>query len=193
LEILQISLQFINSTDSIKGVIMEKFAIVGMGALFPGAKNIVEFWRNILDKKVSIKPLLETLFESEVYYHPELINSFNKADKAITKIAGWIEDLSFDTVRNYKIPPSVAEHMDTNQHAALYTTAQALETNSLQTVARDRVAVILGNGMVGTRYGDAMFRVQFQLMEHSLRQHPAFIRLPPRNRRRSSIIAGNRY
>ena len=64
--------------------------------------------------------------------------------------------------------------MDTNQHAALYTTGQALEMNSLQDVARDRVAVIFGNGMVGTRYGDAMFRVQFQLVEHYLRQHPAF-------------------
>ncbi len=156
---------------------MEKIAIVGLGVLFPGAKNVEQFWQNILEKKVSIKPLPESLFESDVYYRPELLNSFNKADKSITKIAGWIEDLSFDTVRKYKIPPSVAEHMDSNQHAALYTTAQALEMNSLQTVARDRVAVILGNGMVGTRYGDAMFRVQFQLMEHSLRQHPVFIKL----------------
>ena len=43
----------------------------------------------------------------------------------------------------------------------------------------DRVAVIFGNGMVGTRYGDAMFRVQFQLMEHYLRRNADFQKLSP--------------
>ena len=151
-----------------------KIAIIGLGALFPGARDVAEFWQNILSKKVSIGPLPEEIFESQVYYRPDLISAFDKEDKSVTKIAGWIENLNFDSVKKYKIPPSVAEHMDTNQHAALYTTGQALEMNSLQDVARDRVAVIFGNGMVGTRYGDAMFRVQFQLVEHYLRQHPAF-------------------
>lgn len=149
-------------------------AIVGLGGLFPGARNVTEFWQNILSKKVSIQPLPEELFESAVFYRPELFTAFQKDDKSVTKMAGWIEDLHFDSVKKYKIPPSVAEHMDSNQHAALYTTGQALEMNSLLEVSKERVAVIFGNGMVGTRYGDAMFRVQFQLMEYYLRQHRAF-------------------
>ncbi|MCU0489446.1 MAG: acyltransferase domain-containing protein [Anaerolineales bacterium] len=151
-----------------------KIAIVGLGGLFPGARNVTEFWQNILSKKVSIQPLPEEQFESAVFYRPELFTAFQKGDKSVTKIAGWIEGLHFDSVKKYKIPPSVAEHMDSNQHAALYTTGQALEMNSLREVSKDRVAVIFGNGMVGTRYGDAMFRVQFQLMEYYLRQHRAF-------------------
>lgn len=173
----------------------QKIAIVGMGTLFPDAVNVQEFWQNILSRRVSIKPLPDGLFESEIYYRPELISANYKEDKSITRLAGWIDSqnmsatsspgavvipgvaFGFDTVRKYKIPPSVAEHMDSNQHAALYTTAQALEMNGLQNVAKDRVAVIFGNGMVGTRYGDAMFRVQFQQMEYYLKQHPDFQQL----------------
>ncbi len=156
-----------------------KIAVVGLGVLFPDARNVDQFWQNILSKKVSIRPLPESLFEAEVFHRPDLLTALHKQDKSITNIAGWIDDLSFDTVRRYRIPPSVAEHMDVNQHAALYTASQALDANPLQGVANERVAVILGNGMVGTRYGDAMFRVQFQLMEHYLRQHPGFQQLPP--------------
>ncbi len=71
----------------------------------------------------------------------------------------------------------MAERMDENQHAALYATDQALQSNALQNVAKDRGGVILGNGMVGTAYGDSLVRVQFQLIEHYLRQHPDFKKL----------------
>lgn len=151
-----------------------KIAVVGLGALLPDAKNVQSFWQNILDKKVSIKPMPEDLFESRIYYDPNVLTSANKHDKSYTRIAAWIDDLSFDTVRRYKIPPSVAEHMDPNQHAALYVTDQALSSDPLKAVTNDRVAVILGNGMVGVNYGDALARIQFQLVEHYLKQHSLF-------------------
>ncbi len=157
----------------------KKYAIVGLGALFPDAKNITEFWQNILSKKVSIRSMPEEMLNSQVYYRPDLLTAFNKEDKTTTRVAAWIDDLNFDTVRKYRIPPSVAEHMDANQHAALYVTDQALAMNPLKHVDPPRVAVILGNGMVGTRYGDALDRVQFQLTEHYLRNHPSFLRLSP--------------
>ncbi len=157
----------------------KKFAVVGLGALFPDARNITEFWQNILSKKVSIRSMPEEMLNSQVYYRPDLLTAFNKEDKTTTRVAAWIDDLNFDTVRKYRIPPSVAEHMDANQHAALYVTDQALAMNPLKQVDQQRVAVILGNGMVGTRYGDALDRVQFQLTEHYLRSHPSFLKLSP--------------
>ena len=156
-----------------------KIAVVGLGALFPDAKDPDEFWQNITAKKVSIKPLPENMLDSEVFYRPDLLTAFYKEDKTTTKVAAWIDDLSFDTVRKYRIPPSVAEHMDANQHAALYVADQALDADTLAQVAADRIAVIFGNGMVGTRYGDALARVQFQLVEHYARKHAAFQKLSP--------------
>ena len=156
----------------------KKIAVVGLGVLFPDAKNIDQFWQNIINKKVSIREMPEEIFESEIYYRPDLLTSINKKDKSYTRVAAWIEDTQYDTVRKYKIPPSMAERMDENQHAALYSTDQVLQSNPLQNVAKDRVGVIFGNGMVGTAYGDALVRVQFQLIEHYLRQHPGFTRFP---------------
>jgi acyl transferase domain-containing protein len=157
--------------------IRHKIAVVGLGALFPDAKNVREYWQNIRTKKVSIRPLPEELFESEIYYRPDLLTAINKQDKSTTNIAAWIENLDFDTVRKYKIPPSVTEHMDPNQHAALYATDEALQNKSLDNIPKDRVAVVLGNGMVGTSYGNGLARVQFDLIEHYLRKHDGFRKL----------------
>lgn len=154
-----------------------KIAVVGMGCLFPDASNVDEFWTNVSAGRVSIRPLPEEMLEHDVFFRPELLTALSKNDKTVTNIAGWIQELRFDTVRKYKIPPSVAEHMDANQHAALATAAQALAMNPLQNVPRDRVAVIYGNGMVGTQYGDALVRVEFQLVEHYLRRHAAVQKL----------------
>ena len=154
-----------------------RIAVVGLGALFPDARNVDEFWQNIITKKVSIRQLPEEMLESDVFYRPDLLGSINKQDKTTTNIAAYIEGIDYQTTRKYKIPPSVTEHMDENQHAALFTADQALQSNSLQSVRNDRVGVILGNGMVGTAYGNALVRVQFQLVEHFIRKHPDFNKL----------------
>ncbi|RPI03472.1 MAG: SDR family NAD(P)-dependent oxidoreductase [Calditrichaeota bacterium] len=151
-----------------------KIAIVGLGALMPGAENVQSFWQNVLGKKVSIRPMTEEMFESHIYYDPTVLTKAHKNDKSYTRIAAWIDDLKFDTVRKYKIPPSVAEHMDSNQHAALYSTDQALQMNPLKNVENDRVGVIFGNGMVGISYGNALARIQFQLVEYYLREQGLF-------------------
>jgi len=61
--------------------VKKKYAIVGLGALFPDAKNIEEFWHNIISKKVSIQPMPENMLNSGVYYRPDLLTAFNKEDK----------------------------------------------------------------------------------------------------------------
>jgi len=152
----------------------DKIAVVGLGALFPGAHNVNDFWNNIIPKKVSIKKLPEELFESEIYYRPELKTAFSKQNKSYTNIAGFIEDINYNTVRKFKIPPSVAEHMDPNQHAALYTADQALNEISLENINNERISVVYANGSVGTRYGDAIVGVQFDKIKHYLKKHPFF-------------------
>lgn len=152
----------------------EKIAVVGIGSLFPDANNTDEFWQNIINKKVSIRELPEELFEKEIYYRPELLKSFNKQNKSYTQIAAYISDVDFNTVRKFKIPPSVAEHMDPNQHAALYTADEALKDVNLQHIAKERISVIYGNGSVGTRYGDALVGVQYDKIKHFMKKHPLF-------------------
>ncbi len=151
-----------------------KIAVVGMGALFPDAKDTNEFWRNILAKRVSIRPMPDEVLIPEVYYRPDLLGAMNKQEKTVTRMAAWIDDLKFDTVRKYRIPPSVAEQMDDNQHAALYVTDQALANRALENVPKDRIAVVFGNGMVGIKYGDGLMRINFQLIEDTLKKSQLF-------------------
>ena len=115
------------------------------------------------------------MFEHEIFYRPELRTSFNKQNKSYTNIAAYIEDIDFNTVRKFKIPPSVAEHMDPNQHAALYSADQALSEIDLDKIDKRRISVVFGNGSVGTRYADAILGVQYDKIKHVLRKHPLFL------------------
>ena len=45
--------------DGIEQGPFEPIAIIGIGALMPDAKNSDEFWKNIVDSKVSIKDVSE--------------------------------------------------------------------------------------------------------------------------------------
>ena len=46
----------------------EPIAVVGLGALMPDAHNIDAFWQNILDAKVSIKPLPEGRWPGPIHH-----------------------------------------------------------------------------------------------------------------------------
>lgn len=151
-----------------------RIAVIGLGGLFPDAESIPEFWQNIITKKYSIRQLPEELFPKEIYYRPELLKSLNKQDKSVTALGGWIENLKFDTSKRFKIPPTITEHMDNNQHAALYSVDQAIAGNQLHSVSPERVAVIFGNGMVGSRHSLEETRIYFQEVAYHLHKEPNF-------------------
>ncbi|MDQ2086118.1 SDR family NAD(P)-dependent oxidoreductase [Herbivorax sp. ANBcel31] len=150
----------------------ERVAIVGMGGLFPDASNKDVFWENILNKKVSIKDVPNHIFNSKVFYRPEMYGQVNKQDMSYTKIGALIDTDKLNFLSNkYRIPPTVAEQMDPNQHTAIYCVDQALQCMK-SSIPKERAAVIFGTGAPGTRYDNVTrrtyyYRVKNHLMNNS--------------------------
>jgi acyl transferase domain-containing protein/NAD(P)-dependent dehydrogenase (short-subunit alcohol dehydrogenase family)/acyl carrier protein len=136
----------------------DRIAVVGMGGLFPDAGTIDVFWNNILQKKVSIREVPAERLDQKIYYRPDMLGKPHKDDKTYTKIAAIAEvNNAFDLCRQYRIPPAVAQHMDPNQHAAIYCVDQALR--SLRGgLPKERTAVIFGTGGQGKSYDNIIRR-----------------------------------
>ena len=65
-------------------------AIVGMSAIFADAKNIEEFWENIISSKNSIREVPESRWKIEDYYDPDM----TAPDKTYCKVGGFIQILT---------------------------------------------------------------------------------------------------
>ena len=150
----------------------ERIAIVGMGGLFPDAPDISTFWENILNKKVSVKDLPEHIFDKKVFYRPEMYGQINKQDKSYTKVGALVDKDSFAALsRKYRIPPTVAEYMDPNQHTAIYCVDQALQSVK-SPIPKERTAVILGTGAPGTHYDSIIRRLSYYKVREHIKNNP---------------------
>lgn len=131
--------QFKNAAESRDGV-----AIIGMSCLFPGARDVDAYWRNILNKVDAVSDAPPEAWDADVYYDPD----FQDSDKVYAKRGGYLGSLvSFDPLA-YGIPPmSVGGEPD--QWLALKLAYDAMEDAGcadLPEHIRHRTAVVLGKG-----------------------------------------------
>ena len=75
-------------------------AIIGMACIFPGAKNIEEYWRNIILGKDSVTEVPDERWNKELYYNPES----TEGDMSHSKWGGFIPKIDFDPLE-FGIPP----------------------------------------------------------------------------------------
>lgn len=149
-----------------------RIAIVGMGGIFPDADDIRKFWQNLLEKKVSIKKVPDSLINSKVFYRPETFNQIDKQNKTYTLLGALVNhELVMATGSKFKIPPAVAEQMDINQHGAIYCVDQALKSLQGKLPAPERTAIIFGNGNPARRYDHTVERTFHALLEEYLRNN----------------------
>lgn len=99
----------------------EPIAIIGVGAIFPGANNANEFWQNIITGKDLITDVPAGHWLLEDYYDP------NPAaiDKTYCKRGAFLQNIAFDCLE-YGIPPSNVPAIDTSQLLALLVAKQVL-------------------------------------------------------------------
>jgi acyl transferase domain-containing protein/NAD(P)-dependent dehydrogenase (short-subunit alcohol dehydrogenase family) len=119
-----------------------KIAIVGTGALFPGALNSKDFWLNILAEKDFIRDVPESHWLKEDYFDP----NDRSGDKVYCKKGGFLDDILFDPVE-FGMPPNLLATTDTLQLLSLVAARDALaDTISYQSGRMDpkKVSVILG-------------------------------------------------
>jgi len=151
--------------------IEDRYAIVGIGGLFPHAPDLSAFWQNILNKRVSISRLSADSDERRIYFRPEVLKKVDKQDKSYTDLGAAFDRLEFDSER-FRIPPTVAKHMDENQKVALLATEQALAGHALDKVAKERIAVVMGGSGYGALHHDFHRRFVFDRVADVLERQP---------------------
>jgi acyl transferase domain-containing protein len=117
-------------------------AVIGMASVFPEARDIQQYWENIVGKIDCITDVPPSRWRIEDYYDPDP----KKPDKTYCKRGGFIPDVNFDPLA-YGLPPNILEVTDVSQLLALVVAEQALADggylNASESV-RERTGVVLG-------------------------------------------------
>lgn len=118
----------------------QKIAIVGMGAIAPGASDARTLWKNIIGKVDTIRDLPTSRFDVE-----KMLRPFVQEGSTVPKLAGLVDMPKLDPKR-FKLPPATLASLDRAVHLSLLAGAEALESAKYQEGQWDRrrVKVIFG-------------------------------------------------
>ncbi|MCC5632189.1 hypothetical protein LC613_31525 [Nostoc sphaeroides CHAB 2801] len=124
-------------------------AIIGMSALFPKAKNLQEYWDNIIGKVDCITDIPTSRWNIDDYYDPDP----TVPDKTYCKRGGFIPDIDFNPLE-FGLPPNILEVTDIAQLLSLVVAKAAMEdagygesknfTSDIHDKLRQRTGVVLG-------------------------------------------------
>ncbi len=143
-------------------------AIVGMASLFPKARNLREYWQNIVNKLDCITDVPATHWSVEDYYDP---NPRTPEDKTYCKRGGFIPEVDFNPME-FGIPPSILEVTDVSQLLSLVVAKEAMEDagyGESREFSRDTVGVILGVAMAKQLGMPLSARLEYPIWEKALK------------------------
>ncbi|WP_079406770.1 type I polyketide synthase [Streptomyces sp. 3211] len=146
-------------------------AIVGMGAVFPGAADLAAYRRNLLAGTDSIGEVPPGRWDPEVYYDPQGATGPVAGDRFYCRRGGFVDGLAaFDPTR-FGIMPAAVEGAEPDQMLALHATAEAIADAGGEArlpADRSRIGVVLGRGGfmgVATARLDQRVRTAHQLAQ----------------------------
>ncbi|WP_418124492.1 SDR family NAD(P)-dependent oxidoreductase [Chryseobacterium sp. PTM-20240506] len=116
-------------------------AIIGMECIFPGAKNLEEYWRNIILGKDSVTEVPDERWNKELYYHPDS----DGPDVSHSKWGGFIPKIDFDPLA-FGIPPQSLAAIEPTQLLTLLVAKRAMEDAGYgeKHINRENISVIIG-------------------------------------------------
>lgn len=116
-------------------------AIIGMACIFPGAKNIEEYWRNIILGNDLVTEVPDERWNKDLYYDP----APDATDMSHSKWGGFIPKIDFDPL-DYGIPPQSLAAIEPTQLLSLMVARQAMENAGYKdgNFNADNVSVIIG-------------------------------------------------
>jgi phosphopantetheine--protein transferase-like protein len=123
-------------------------AIVGMGAVFPGAGDVPAFWRNVCEGVDAITDVPSSRWDPELYFDPTARNGHSASDRFYCRRGGFVDDLvDFDPAA-YGIMPSAVAGTEPDQLLALRTASEAIaDAGGIDRLPdRSRIGVIIGRG-----------------------------------------------
>ncbi|MEM6752110.1 MAG: beta-ketoacyl synthase N-terminal-like domain-containing protein [Cyanobacteria bacterium P01_C01_bin.38] len=142
-------------------------AIVGMASIFPQARNIQEYWQNIVDEIDCITDIPDTHWNIEDYYDS---NPRTKEDKTYCNKGGFIPQVDFNPME-FGIPPNILEVTDVSQLLSLVVAKEAMEDagySEKREFNRDNVGVVLGSAAL--KLGVPLSsRLQYPIWEKALK------------------------
>ncbi|MBX2862097.1 MAG: polyketide synthase dehydratase domain-containing protein [Leptolyngbyaceae cyanobacterium MAG.088] len=117
-------------------------AIIGMAALFPGAKDLQTYWQNIFDRVDAVRDGSEQW--STPYYDPDADSN----DRLYTRRGGFVEDLADFNPMAFGIMPNSLEGADPDHFLALRLAQEALTDAGYgdRDFNREGTGIILGRG-----------------------------------------------
>jgi len=143
-------------------------AIVGMASLLPKARNLREYWQNIVNKIDCITDVPSTHWSVEDYYDP---NPRTTEDKTYCKRGGFIPEVDFNPME-FGIPPSILEVTDVSQLLSLVVAKEAMEDagyGEKREFSRETVGVILGVAMAKQLGMPLSARLEYPIWEKVLK------------------------
>ncbi|MFG2088209.1 beta-ketoacyl synthase N-terminal-like domain-containing protein [Spirillospora sp. NPDC048824] len=126
----------------------EPIAIVGAGAVFPGAGSAAELWRNILAGFDAITEVPAGRWDPALYYDPGAYGRAPESDRFYCRRGGFVDELAtFDPAR-FGIMPAAVPGMEPDQLLALRTAGEAIADagGDERLPDRARIGVVIGRG-----------------------------------------------
>ncbi|MBT2508406.1 polyketide synthase dehydratase domain-containing protein [Streptomyces sp. ISL-98] len=124
-------------------------AVVGMGAVFPGAADLAAYRRNLYAGLDAISDVPPGRWDPEVYYDPHAAEGPARSDHFYCRRGGFIDALAaFDPTR-FGIMPAAVAGAEPDQLLALRVIAEAVADaggDERLPADRSRIGVILGRG-----------------------------------------------
>ncbi|WP_165970681.1 beta-ketoacyl synthase N-terminal-like domain-containing protein [Actinomadura sp. 6K520] len=126
----------------------EPIAIVGAGAVFPGAGSAAELWRNVLAGFDAITEVPAGRWDPALYYDPGAYGRAPESDRFYCRRGGFVDDLATFDPAPFGITPAAVRTMEPDQLLALRTAGDAIADAGGTERLPDRagVGVVIGRG-----------------------------------------------
>ncbi|HWL94747.1 MAG TPA: beta-ketoacyl synthase N-terminal-like domain-containing protein, partial [Phycisphaerae bacterium] len=129
-------------------------AVVGMGCVFPGARDPAQFWRNIVDRV----DMSREVPPGRWILDPHRALSETVAPDHVVSLRGcFVEDFELNP-RGLNIDPALLASLDPLYHLVLHAGRAAFEDARMETVDRARVGVVLAAIVLPTDGSSAITR-----------------------------------
>jgi acyl transferase domain-containing protein/NADP-dependent 3-hydroxy acid dehydrogenase YdfG len=142
-------------------------AVVGLAALMPGARDVAEFWRNIVAGRDLITDVPATHWSADDFYDPDPVAQ----DKTYGRRGAFLPEIEFDPLA-HGLPPATLPALDPAQLLGLVVADELLadlDHGLAGPLDRERVSVILGSSTLG-RVGAMDARIQRPVWLAALRE-----------------------
>lgn len=144
-----------------------QIAIIGIACWYPGAKNPLEFWENILSRRRQFRRMQDVRLPLTDYFDPDP----KTPDKTYGYQAALIDGFEFDWI-GHRIPKSTFESTDIVHWLAVDVAMKAMQDAGYDkdTLPKEKTGVILGNTLTGEYTRSMGLRIRWPYVRKTLRK-----------------------